>query len=106
MKSTVSWRGYTWAIGLFRTMTGKKEEIDVERHSFGGLVLYEVTGDEIEQLERETLSIAEDLVFATFGLTLGASFLIALVTVPDLPIKTFLVFLVLCVVGFLVALYC
>lgn len=106
MKS-VARRGHVCrALGRFLTMTGKKEEIDVERHSFGGLVLYEVTSDEIEQIERETLSVAEDLTFAVLGLSVGISFLIALMTVDNLPIKTFTVFLVLCVVGFVVAVYC
>lgn len=86
--------------------TGRKEEIEIERHSFAGLILYEVTSDELEQLERETLSISEDLTFATVGFTLGISFLITLLTVDALSNKTFTVFVILCVGGFFAAIYC
>jgi hypothetical protein len=49
----------------------KKEQINVERHSLSSLVIFEVTGEELEQLEAETLSLSEDFSFALAGLTIA-----------------------------------
>jgi hypothetical protein len=91
---------------IFRVLKGSKEEIQVERHRYEGLVIYEVTSDELESLKVETLRISEDLSFLIFGASVALSFLVTILTVDNLPERTFNIFLIFCVLGFLVALYC
>jgi hypothetical protein len=44
-----------------------KREFVVERHAVTDLVLYEVTGEDLEQLERETLTVGEDFFVCPGG---------------------------------------
>jgi hypothetical protein len=37
-----------------------RREFVVERHEVTGVVIYEVTGEDLEQLEKETLTVGED----------------------------------------------
>lgn len=83
-----------------------KEELLVERHPFSGLVLYEVSGDEMDQIEKETLSISEDFSFGIAGLSVALSFMSTLVTVDITSDRTFYVFFIIMCLGFLVALHC
>jgi hypothetical protein len=46
---------------------GTKRQISVESHRITKLVVYEVAVDDLNQLERETLSIPEDLSFGIFA---------------------------------------
>ena len=92
--------------GLLVTIKGTKEEISIERHRFEGLILYEVTSDEVDQLERETLSISEDLTFATIGATAAISFLIALLTTDFKSERTFNVFFIVFLLMVALAIYC
>src|ERR1041385_3101951 len=84
----------------------KKEQIIVERHSFESLVIYEVTGQELEQMERETLSISEDFSFAVAGLSVAVTVAAALLTVDVASERIYHSFFVTMVLGFLVFLYC
>jgi hypothetical protein len=84
----------------------KKEEIIVERHTLEALVIYEVTSHELEQMERETLSVSEDFSFALAGLSIGITIALVLFTVTIESQKVFDVFLILMILGFLVSLYC
>jgi hypothetical protein len=47
-----------WRQGILGMLKGLKEEIEVERHRCEGLVIYEVTRDELESLKIETLLVA------------------------------------------------
>lgn len=84
----------------------KREQIVVERHTFDELVIYEVTGQELDQMEQETLTVGEDFSFALSGLSIGITLGSVLATVPIESNRVFNVFVILMVLGFLVALYC
>jgi hypothetical protein len=79
---------------------GTKEQIEIERHRFVGLIIYEVTSDEIDQIERETLSISEDLTFSTVSVSVAAAFLLTLLTVDIVSERLFNIFFIVCVAGF------
>lgn len=83
-----------------------REEVDVERHRLGALVIYEVTGDQLDQLETEATGLSDDLTFATAGVSAGIAFLLALLTVDIASDRLFTVFLVLTVAMFLLAAVC
>jgi hypothetical protein len=80
----------SWAIDInlyrgFRRMVGKiRREISVESHPYTGLVLYEVSLDDLNQLEADTLTVGEDFSFALFAVTAAISFSVTLLTV-DIP---------------------
>ena len=101
------WRGCAQSLpwGL-SALVGAREEIPVERHRYEGLVIYEVTSDEIENIKTETLKIPEDLTFAIAGFSIGVSFLIVLLTVDIVSARIFQVFFILCLLGFIVGIYC
>ena len=84
-------------------MVTRREEIPVERHPYHGLHLYEVTGDELDQLQQEAFSVGEDFSFALVGITLAVSFLIALLTTDIKAERIFTVFVVITSLGFLSA---
>jgi hypothetical protein len=86
-------------------MAKAREAIVVERHRYDALVIYEVSSDELIQLERETLSISEDFSFAAISLTAAISFIIAIFTTDIKENRTFDVFVIVTVLGFLAAAY-
>lgn len=86
------------------------EEKQAEQNSFGGgpkinrakfdsLVLYEITENELDIIERGSPSSAY-LNFAIFLITLGISFLVSLLTVDIQSLFKFTVFVVISVIGF------
>jgi len=78
-----------------------KREFLVERHAFTSFVLYEVTREDLEQLEKETLTVGEDFSFALFALAVAISFTVTLATV-DIPHgKTNDVFWIVMLLGWL-----
>jgi hypothetical protein len=56
------------------------EKIPVKRHRLPGVDSYDVTSDELDQIEHETSQVGLDLSFAGVSLTAFISFLIALLT--------------------------
>jgi hypothetical protein len=102
------WRDIAQSLlwGLAALIGGAREEIQVERHRYEGLVIYEVTSDEIANLKAETLRISEDLAFAIAGISIGLSFLVVLLTVEILSPRIFDAFFILSLVGFIVGAYC
>jgi hypothetical protein len=83
-------------------MTGRiTREISVESHQITGLVIYEVSIDDLNQLEAETLAISEDFSFAVFCITAAFSFTATLATVDIPPGKIYQVFWVIIIVGYL-----
>jgi hypothetical protein len=89
-----------------RVARGTKEEIEIERHRLSMLVIYECSGDEIEQLEKETLSISEDLNFSIAGFSVGTALLVVLLTVDITSNRLFYMFFIACLAGYAMALYC
>jgi len=83
----------------------KAENIEVERHPYGGLVIYEISGDELDTLEKETAAISEDLSFALVGLSFGVAFSISLATTKIESDRTFAVFVLVTILSYLDALY-
>jgi hypothetical protein len=83
----------------------KPGNIEVERHPYGGLVIYEVSGDELDTLEKETAAISEDLSFALVGLSFGVAFSIALSTTAIPSDRTFSVFVLVTIISYLDAAY-
>lgn len=67
-------------------------EFVVERHAVTSVVIYEVTGEDLEQLEKETLTVGEDFSFALALLAVAISFTVTLSTVSIPAGKTFDVF--------------
>lgn len=77
--------------------------IPIRRHGLSHVETYEITADELKRIEQEGSDVGFDFQIGQFCLTLAASFLIGLILSPppdDHP-KTFVVFTVLVVVGFL-----
>ena len=82
-----------------------KQEFLVERHAFTSVTIYEVTADDLEQLERETLTISEDFSFASVGLAIAATLTVSLLVST---VKNDRVFQLLClstIVGYICALF-
>lgn len=84
----------------------RKEQITVERHAFEALVIYEVTGQELEQMERETSTVSEDFSFALAGLSIGVTIACVLGTVTIDSERVFDSFVIAMLFGFLVTAYC
>jgi hypothetical protein len=78
----------------------RTDEIAVERHLYRALVLYDVTGDELDQLESERLTLSQDFSFAAVGLSVGVSFLIGITTTTITLDRLFQSFFVVTLVGF------
>lgn len=82
-----------------------KQEFLVERHAYTSVVLYEVTADDLDQMERETLSVSEDFSFAIAAIAIAVSFSIALATTTIQSDRVFTVFTVVTVIGYLSGIY-
>jgi hypothetical protein len=83
----------------------RKEEFDVERHPYTGLVIYEVSLDDLNRLEKETLSVSEDFAFALFFAATAISFTITLATVNIPAGKLYDTFLIVMLFGYAGALF-
>jgi hypothetical protein len=87
-------------------MAGKvRREIAVESHPYTGLVLYEVSLDDLNQLESELVSVGEDFSFALFCITTAISFTVTLATVDIAAGKLYNVFWIITIIGYLGAVY-
>lgn len=89
----------------FRMPLRQKEQIEVERHSYSSLVLYEVSGEELDALESETSSIVDDFSFGSISLTLAVAFTITLTTTKIASDRMFLAYFALVIIGYLAALF-
>jgi hypothetical protein len=84
----------------------RREEIIVERHAFEALVIYEVTGQELDQMDQETRGVGEDFSFALAGLSIGVTLATVLASVKIDAERTFNAFLIAMIISFVVTLYC
>jgi hypothetical protein len=82
-----------------------REEFDVERHRFPGLVLYEVSSDDLDHLEKETLSVGEDFSFFLACLTTAISLSASMLSF-DVPIgKLYDSFFLITIVSYIGAIF-
>ena len=82
-----------------------KREFSVESHPYTGLVLYEVSLDDLNQLEKETIAVNEDFSFALFSATAAISFTITLLTVTVGAGILFESFFIVTVLGYVGTIY-
>jgi hypothetical protein len=74
-------------------MTNNHEKIPVHRHRLPGVESYDVTSEELDQIEREASQVGLDFSFASITLTAFISFMIALLTVKIESSHTFMGFI-------------
>jgi hypothetical protein len=86
-------------------MVIRKEPIAVERHPYAGLILYEISEDQLSQLENEGRSIGEDFSFALAGLSVAASFTITLFTAKIESERLFNSFFIVTLLGYLLTIF-
>jgi hypothetical protein len=89
---------------LFLRTKMESGNIPVRRHGLSHVETYDVTADELERIEREGSDVGFDFQISQFCLTVAISFFVGLILSPppDSNPKTFIVFVVLVVVGVLV----
>ena len=93
-------------LASFLGMTERmRREFTVDRHEVTSIVLYEVTGEDMEQLEKETLTVGEDFSFSLALAAFAISFTVTLVTVTIPPSKTYDVFWIVMLVSYIGALF-
>jgi len=78
-----------------------KYRLSIERHSYAELVLYEVTKDELDQMEREVGAVGEDFSFFLVGLTLAITVAVTLFSVPIESNRVFYCFVIALAIGLL-----
>jgi hypothetical protein len=76
-------------------------EFVVERHAVTSVVIYEVTGEDLEQLEKETLTVGEDFSFALAAISVALSFSATLSAVTIPAGKTYDVFWIVMLLGYI-----
>src|SRR5579864_1149031 len=86
-------------------MASKTEKIPVVRHPFRGIAIYEVSGDDLDALERETSSISQDFSFGAVTLSVAVSFTITLLTTTIASNRVFEAFMIVVAVCYVAALF-
>jgi hypothetical protein len=85
---------------------GIHDRIPVRRHRIAELDVYEVSNEELEQLERAGLRGAEAFGFLVFGLSVGISFTVTLITVDVKSDRIFESFLISTIIAYVVGVFC
>ena len=80
--------------------TRSKREFHIESHPYTGLVLYEVSLDDLDRLETETLSVGQDVSFCLAALAIALSFTATLATVSIPAGKLFDAFFIITLLGY------
>lgn len=80
-----------------------QDRIPIRRHPIAELDVYEVSSEELDQLERAGLHGAESFGFLIFGLSVGISLTVTLTTVDIHSDRLFQGFLIVTIVAYLVA---
>jgi hypothetical protein len=88
------------------TLPVDTERIPVRRHRLRAVHSYDVTGDELDQIEADTTEVGLDFSVATNALTVAISFAVVLMTVQIHNDRVWTAFLVLAIVGTVIAGYC
>jgi len=68
------------------------DQIPIRRHRLLDLHSYDVTGDELDQIEQEAMEVGQDLTFASISITALVSIAITLTTVTIQSDRTFSVY--------------
>jgi len=84
---------------------GIHDRIPVRRHRITELDVYEVSNEELEQLERAGLRGAEAFGFLVFGLSVGISFTVTLITVDVKSDRVFESFLIATIIAYVVGVF-
>jgi hypothetical protein len=76
------------------------DQIPAKRHRLQHLDLYDVSGDELDNLEQVGSNVGTDLQFATLWLPIGISALLTLIAIPIANSRVYEAYLVAAFVGF------
>jgi len=89
-----------WLFLRFCAMPFEQDQITAKRHRLRHLDLYDVSGDELDNLEHVGANVGTDLQFATFWFPIGISSLLTLKTIPISNPHIYEAYLVATFVGF------
>jgi hypothetical protein len=81
------------------------DRIPVRRHRIAQLDVYEISVEELEHLERAALRGSEAFGFMVFGLSVGISFTVTLLTVDIKSDRVFESFLLVTILAFVVGVF-
>lgn len=81
---------------------GLRDRIPVRRHPIAELDVYEVSSEELDQLERAGLHGAESFGFLIFGFSVGISLTVTLATVDIHSDRLFESFLIATIIAYVV----
>jgi hypothetical protein len=84
---------------------GIHDRIPVRRHRITELDVYEVSNEELEQLERAGLRGAEAFGFLVFGLSVGITFTVTRMTVEVKSDRVFQSFLIATIIAYVVGVF-
>lgn len=84
---------------------GSHDRIPVRRHSIAELHVYEVSSEELDQLERAGLHGAEAFGFLIFGFSVGISLTVTLTTVEIRSDRLFESFLIATIIAYVVGVF-
>lgn len=82
-----------------------QDRIPVQRHRIARLVVYEVSSEELEQLETAALRGAESFGFLIFGFSVGISLTATLVTVDIQSNRTFEAFWATTIIAYVIGVF-
>jgi hypothetical protein len=86
-------------LGLF-AMTFEQDQIPAKRHRLKHLDLYDVSGDELDNLEQLGATVGTDLQFCTFWFPIGISASLTLIAISITNPHVYLAYLVAMFVGY------
>jgi hypothetical protein len=95
---------WMWLRGLYGMANGDK--INLRRHALSHVESYDVTADELVQIEEESKTVGQDLQYASNGLTAGIAFSVAILGTEIKSNRVYEAFFMLALMGFAIAAYC
>jgi hypothetical protein len=90
---------YHFLLGLF-AMPFDDDQIPAKRHRLKHLDLYDVSGDELDNLEHVGSNVGNDLQFSTFWFPIGIFALLTLIAVPIANAHVYETYMVATFIGF------
>jgi len=82
------------------------DKINLRRHALSHVESYDVTADELVQIEEESKTVGQDLQYASNGLTAGIAFSVAILGTEIKSARVYEAFFMLALMGFAIAAYC
>jgi hypothetical protein len=95
---------WTWLRGFYGMANGDK--INLRRHALSHVESYDVTADELVQIEEESKTVGQDLQYASNGLTAAIAFSIAIWGTEIKSDRVYQAFFMFALIGVVVAAYC